>query len=401
MRQSRGNKSNVSSKIITIATIAVALGIMMILIAFATGKGMQKEIQQKAVAFNGHLNVVHIENENQELTIYPFEDQPEVRELLDSHDQVVDYFPFAIKAGILKTSDDFEGILFKGVDSKYQWDALGDFLVRGSFPQLSDQNRSEILISENIATRLRLDLGDWVEAAFQYDASQQYPNRRKFTISGIYNSGFTDIDNSLIMGDIGHIQKINRWESNDIGGYQIMIENFKQLEDLSQKLYQELPMNLGVVSLLSKYELIFQWISIFDFNILIILIIMLVVGVMNMSTALLALIFERTAMIGLFKAYGATNRLIQRIFLTNGVLIMVRGLVAGNLLSLVFYFTQKQWSWIRLDPETYFVSSAPVHLTLWQILGVNVLFLLVSVVLLWLPSLMVMRIAPAKILRIT
>ncbi|MCY4215709.1 MAG: ABC transporter permease [Flavobacteriaceae bacterium] len=401
MRQHIGSKGNVSTKIVIIATIAVALGMMMILIAIATGKGMQKEIRQKAVAFHGHLTVVHIENEDQSISTVPLTDQASVQKHLYSRQEITELYPYATKSGMLRTSEDFEGIIFKGVDSTYNWNSIDDFLVAGDFPSLKNHYSNEVLISQTVAARLQLDLQDQVDAVFLNDMLQQYPNRRKFTISGIYNSGFLDIDNHLIMGSIGHIQKINRWEEDEIGGYQILIDDFTRTDEIAQELYQELPMDLTTISLLSRYGLIFQWISLFDFNILIILIIMIVVGVMNMSTALLALVFERTAMIGLLKALGGTNHLIQRIFLINGILVMFRGLLIGNALALLFYLTQKQWSWIRLNPETYFVSSAPVHLTLWQVLGVNTLFLVVCALLLWFPTFMVMRIAPAKTLRVT
>lgn len=401
MRQHIGNKGNVSTKIIAIATIAVALGMMMILIAFATGKGMQKEIQQKVVAFNGHLTVVHIENEDQSISTVPLTDQASIRKHLYSQQEVVEFYPYATKSGMLRTSEDFEGILLKGVDSTYNWNSIDDFLVKGDFPNLESHYSNEILISQTLASRLKLDLQDQVDAVFLHDMFQQYPNRRKFTVSGIFNSGFPDIDNNLVIGSIGHIQTINRWEENEIGGYQILIDDFTRTDSVAQELYQELPFDLTTVSLLSSYGPIFQWISLFDFNILIILIIMVMVGVMNMSTALLALVFERTTMIGLFKALGATNKTIQQVFLINGVLIMFRGLLIGNALAWMFYFSQKQWSWIQLNPETYFVSSAPVHLTLWQVFGINILFLVVCALLLWFPTLMVMRIAPAKTLRVT
>ncbi|MCY4297849.1 MAG: ABC transporter permease [Flavobacteriaceae bacterium] len=401
MRQHGGNKGNVSNKIVTIATIAVAIGMMMILIAIATGKGMQKEIQQKVVAFNGHLTVGHIENEEQSISTIPLTNQVSVRQYLDSQKEITEFHPYAAISGMLKTAEDFEGVILKGVDSTYNWSLLNDFLVKGDFPSLKNHHSNEILISQKIASRLQLNLQDQVDAVFISHQLQQYPNRRKFTISGIYNSGFPEIDNHLIMGGIGHIQAINRWAENEIGGYQILIDDFSQADAIAQKLYQELPIEMTTVSLLSRYGLIFQWISLFDFNILIILMIMIIVGVMNMSTALLALVFERTAMIGLLKALGGTNYLIQRIFLINGVLVMFRGLLVGNALALLFYLTQKQWSWIRLNPETYFVSSAPVHLTLWQVLGVNTLFLVVCALLLWFPTFMVMRIAPAKTLRVT
>ena len=400
MRSNVANKGSVSSKIIMIATFAVAIGMVMILVAMATGKGMQKEIQQKAVAFNGHLLVSALENQEQQLTIYPFVEQEEIVDLLNSYPEVIGFYPFATRAGILQTKTDFEGIVIKGVDSLYNWRSISDFLVDGKFPNIGAKTSDEILISQTISSRLGLLIGDTVDAYFLHNVTQRHPNRRKFVVTGIYSSGFKDIDNSLIMGDLRHIQRINGWEPNEIGGYQVFIDDLTKSTVLAESLYYALPTNLGTTSLISQYNLIFQWIALFDFNILIILVIMVIVGVMNMSTALLALIFERTRMIGILKALGMTSRAIQQIFLFNGLLIMGRGLLIGNFLSLVFYLSQRHWGWIKLDPETYFVSNAPVSLSIIQVLSINVLFLVVSILLLWIPSAMVLRIAPAKIMRV-
>lgn len=400
MRGNVDDKGSVSSRIIVIATIAVVIGIVMILVAVATGKGMQKKIQEKAVAFNGHVLVSALENQDQELTVYPIKTDDQTVKVLNSHPKITEYYPFATKAGMLQTDTDFEGIVLKGVDSTFNWDPLADFLVEGKFPKIGSIVTNQILLSQTIASRLKLEVGDYVNAYFQYDSSQRFPNRRRFEISGIYSSGFSDIDENLILGDIRHIQRINRWTSSEIGGYQVFLDDFDQTSIVSEALYYELPATIGTTSLISQYGLIFQWIALFDFNILIIIVIMVIVGVMNMSTALLALIFERTRMIGMLKALGMLGKSIQHIFLINGLLIMGRGLLIGNFLVLLFYLSQKQWGWIKLDPHTYFVSTAPVSLTVFDVLGINALFLIVCTLLLWIPSAMVLRVAPAKIMRV-
>lgn len=400
MRGNAEDKGSVSGRIIVIATIAVAIGIVMILVAMATGKGMQKKIQEKAVAFNGHVLVSALENQDQEFTIYPIKTDEQTVRVLNSHPKITEYYPFATKAGMLQTETDFEGIVLKGVDSSFHWEPLTEFLVEGKFPQIGSAVSNQILLSETISSRLELKVGDYVNAYFQYDSSQRFPNRRRFEISGIYSSGFNDIDRNLMIGDIRHIQRINRWTSDEIGGYQVFINDFADTSIVSEALYYELPATLGTISLISQYGLIFQWIALFDFNILIIIVIMVIVGVMNMSTALLALIFERTRMIGTLKALGMLGKSIQHIFLINGLLIMGRGLLIGNFLALLFYFSQKKWGWIKLDPQTYFVSTAPVSLGVFEVLGINVLFLIVCTLLLWIPSAIVLRVAPAKIMRI-
>jgi len=305
-----------------------------------------------------------------------------------------------LKAGMLKTDSDFEGILFKGVSENFDWTSLSSFKTQGTFPSFDSQLTSdEILISEVIASRLNLKLGDRVEAFFQNSTEQGIPTRRRFTIVGIYFSGFPDVDENLVYGDLKQVQRLNKWNSNQIGGYELFVSNFKYLQQTANNIYDKLPSDLNSIPITDRFYGIFQWISLFDFNVLIILIVMLLVGVINMATALLVLILERSRMIGLLKALGANNFLIQRIFLYNGALIMAKGLFWGNIIGLGFYFSQYCFGWITLDPETYFVGVAPVSISFTEVLGLNIFFLVISVLLLWIPSKIILNIVPSKVLR--
>jgi len=201
------------------------------------------------------------------------------------------------------------------------------------------------------------------------------------------------------LGDLRQIQRLNQWDENQIGGYQVFLKEPQKAQLYINQLYEKLPSTLDVHSLEDQYTSIFQWIALFDFNILIIMLIMLLVGIINMATALLVLILERSRMVGLLKALGATHNMIQKIFLYNGLLIMVKGLLIGNFLGLLFYFSQYYFGWIQLDPETYFVQRAPVVLTGVEIFLINLLFLLISALMLWLPARIIVGIAPAKVLR--
>ena len=220
-----------------------------------------------------------------------------------------------------------------------------------------------------------------------------------FKISGIYFSGFPDIDNTLIYCDLRQIQKINRWDENLIGGYELFVNDFSLIQQTSDQVYNSLPSELNSIPISDRFSSIFQWIALFDFNILIILVVMILVGVTNMATALLVLILERSRMVGLLKAIGAKNTMIQKIFLYNGVFIISRGLFFGNLIGLGFYYSQKLLGWIRLDPSTYFVEVAPVSLSYFEVLYINLFFLFIFTFLLWLPSRIILRISPSKVLR--
>ena len=400
MRGQKQHKSTVSARIINIATTAVALGIAAILIAISTSQGLQKEIQKKTSVFNGHILVTLFENNESQVSLLPMIDSDSIRNQIKEEINIKKIHSIALKAGMLKTDLDFEGILFKGVSENFDWTSLNSFKTQGTFPSFDPQLTSnEILISKVLASRLNLILGDRVEAFFQNSTGQGIPTRRRFTIVGIYFSGFPDIDENLVYGDLKQVQRMNKWDSNQIGGYELFVSNFKYLQQTANNIYDKLPSNLNSIPITERFYGIFQWISLFDFNVLIILIVMLLVGVINMATALLVLILERSRMIGLLKALGANNFLIQKIFLYNGTLIMTKGLFWGNLIGLGFYFSQHYFGWITLDPETYFVSVAPVSISFTEVLGLNIFFLVISVLLLWIPSKIILNIVPSKVLR--
>ena len=399
MRFDPYHKGSVSVQIIKIAKVAVALGMSMILIAVATGKGLQKEIQNKTVALNGHLVVTPFENSESQISILPIKDEPHTLEMLKSEEGVTQVHRVALKGGLLKSTDQFEGIILKGVGREYQWEKLKGFLVEGRFPVLGEKTSNEILLSQRIARRLSVDLGDELTAYFQNSQNQQLPNVRKFKVVGMFLSGFPDFDENFVLGDLRHIQRINQWEEDQIGAYEVFTTDLNAATKAGSSIYLKLPSEMDVIEINRQYATIFQWISLFDFNILIIIIVMIVVGVINMSTALMVLILERSNMIGLFKSLGAGNRLIQKVFLYNGVTIMSQGLFWGNLVGILFYLTQKYWGWIRLDPETYYVYIAPVSIEFWDFLGLNLGFLGVSSFLLWIPSMIISSISPARVLR--
>ena len=393
------HKGNVSAQIIKIAKIAVALGMSMILIAVATGKGLQNEIQKKAVAFNGHLLVAPFENSESWISVLPIANDPAIMEVIKNEEGVTHVQSVAQKGGLLKANDQFEGIVMKGVSQDYQWNQLESFLVSGGFPRIGKKTSNEILLSQVIAQRLSVGVGDEVSAYFQNSQNQQLPNVRRFKVVGLFLSGFPDFDENFVFGDLRHIQRINKWKKNEIGAYEVFTTDLNKAISVSSSIYQKLPSDIDVIEITRQYATIFQWISLFDFNILIIIIVMIVVGVINMSTALLVLILERSSMIGLFKSLGASNNMIQKIFLYNGVAIMSQGLLWGNLVGVLFFLTQKYLGWIRLDPETYYVNVAPVSLNFGDFIWLNLGFLVVSSLLLWIPSLIISNINPARVLR--
>ena len=399
MRSTKLDKGSVSARIIKIAIFAVAIGIATILIAVSTGKGLQKHIENKTAAFNGHIVISPFENSESQISVIPITNNPKVYQLLKNETGVIHVQKVAIKGGLLKSDSDFEGIIYKGVAKDYKWENLNSFLVEGSFPEFTDLPSKQILISQVIANRLSVEVGDELSAYFQNSMTQSMPNIRRLKITGLFSSGFSDFDNNFIIGDIKHIQRINKWRSNQIGAYEIFTSDLNLLNSLEKSIYAKLPSDLDAVKISRQYATIFQWISLFDFNILIIIIIMIIVGVINMSTALLVLVLERTRMIGLFKTIGANNGLIRKIFLYNGMVIMGYGLFWGNLFGLLFYFSQKYLGWVQLDPSTYYVNEAPVLLELFDLITINIGVLVISSLLLLIPLLIINSISPSKVLQ--
>ena len=398
MRGLNSNKNNVSARIINIATLAVSIGVATILIALSVSKGLQDEIENKTGIFNGHILVTLFENNESKISLLPIKETPFLKEKFLNTNNVSRFHPVALKAGILKNKFDFEGILFKGINSDFDSTSLKSFFIRGRFPNLTKTMSKEILISETLSKKLSLDVGDKTDVFFQNYLKNGTPSVRRFTVSGIFLSGFPDIDENLIYGDIRHVQKINKWRKNQIGAYEVFVKNFDQLKDTNEKIYNDLPAEINSIAITERYPSIYKWIALFDFNVLIILIIMILVGLINMATALLVIVLERTKMVGLLKAIGFQNNTIRKIFLLNGMVILGKGLFFGNIIGLGFYILQKNFGLIKLDPATYFVDLAPVKITLFQIIFVNGFFLIIFAFILWIPLKIILNINPSQAL---
>ena len=399
IRKSNIYKSNVSARIIKIAILAVTIGIASILIAVTTGRGLQKAISNKTAAFNGHLVISTFENNSSQISINPFKIDENYFSVLNGLDNVEHYQKVAYKAGLIKYNDSYEGIVFKGIDSSFNQSIFSEFMIEGRFPDLKKINNSEIIISKYISKRLNINIGDQPIAYFKRDNSQLIPNQRRFKVVGIYKSDFSDFDEIYILGSLSQVRVLNDWSKDEVGAIEVYLKNSDNDIDTANKLYKALPFNIDVITLKSRFKNIFQWIALFDLNILMILIIMLFVGVINIATALLILIFERASMIGLLKTIGAKDFQIQKIFLWNGFQIIIKGVLFGNFLGLGFYFSQKYFEWIKLDPATYYVNVAPVELNFFEWFYINLSLIFVCLLLLWFPTKIISSMSPSKNIR--
>ena len=336
-------KKNISNRIINIAILAVSIGITIIIIALLTGKGLQEKIKSKTTAFNGHISITPFENNESQISVLPFKDDFNLKKTIKKNKGINIINSVAFDGVILKNKNDFEGGLFKGVNSDYTWNIIKDFLVEGKYPNI-DKNEisNEIILSKSLADRLSIELGNTIDLYFQNLNNINLPYRSRFKIVGLFSSGFPEIDNNLIYGDIDQIRRVKKWDKNMIGGYEIFIDNIYNSDQVSERIYNQLPPNLDSLSIIKRFKSIFQWIALFDFNILIILIIVIIVSLVNLSTALLILIYEKSKMISILKSMGLNNLMIKKIFLWNGLLIILKGLIIGNFFGSMFFLIQKK-----------------------------------------------------------
>ena len=389
-------KSSISSPIIKIAIIAITIGMVIMMISIATGVGLQEKIREKLSGFNGHIQITNFDNNNSEITLEPVSKKQDFYPEFTNVSGIKNIQVFATKPGIIRTETDFEGIIFKGVGNEYDWTFFKEYLVEGNFPKYTPEVSNDVLISSEISNRLHINLNEEFNILFVKDDPSKLPWIRVVKAVGIYNSGFQDFDENFIIADIRHIQKMNKWENDEVGGFEVFINDFNAINEKSNEVYIETASTLNSQSIIEKYPTIFEWIGLFDTNIYLIIIIMILVAGINMITALLVLILERTQMIGILKALGSNNVSIRKIFLYNASYLIVRGLFWGNLIGLLILVAQKYGKFISLNPETYYVTTVPIYLDVSYILLLNIGTLFLCFIMLIIPSVIITKINPVK-----
>jgi lipoprotein-releasing system permease protein len=392
-------KSSISAPIIKIAISAIAIGMIMMIVSVATGIGLQQKIREKIAAFNGHIIISNYDNNQSEVTLTPIAINQEFYPKFNSVQGISHVQAIASKAGIIRTENAFEGIIFKGVGKEYQWNNIKEYLISGKLPNVSKELNSEVLISQFLANRLNLKVGDAFNTFFIKENQNQLPNIRRFKITGVFNSGFQEFDATYIIGDIRHVQRINKWNPNEVGAFEVFVSDFNTIQTKGEEVYQQTSSTLDTKTIIEKYSYIFEWLQLFDFNIVVILVIMIIVATINMVVALLVLILERTQMIGILKALGANNWAVRKIFLYNAFYLIIKGLFWGNLIGISLLLIQQYFGVIKLNPENYYVNQAPVYFNIGYILLLNLLTIVVCSLVLLIPSYLITRITPVKAIR--
>ncbi len=395
----KDNKNKISSPIIKIAIVSIAIGMVIMLISMATGMGLQHKIREKISAFSGHIIISNFDTNRSGLTLEPVSLRQDFYPRFKNIEGIKNVQAFATIGGIIRTSKDFEGIIYKGVDSLYDKDLFKPYIIEGKIPDfgLSKPNDS-VLISNTIAKRLNLHLHDKFNTYFIRKGSQK-PQLRVFKIAGIYDSGFDDFDKTYILGDLRMVQKLYKWQDTLTGGFEVILNDFDQIDEKTNQIYENISSTLNTTSIKEKYPLIFNWLQMFDFNILMILSIIIFIAGLNMITTLLVMILEKRSFIAILKVLGSNNRRLQRIFLIQAAYIIGIGLLIGNILGLSLILLQKYFGIIHLNPETYYVRTAPVYINLKYVLMLNAGVLISILFMLLLPVLVISKIAPAKVLK--
>ena len=393
-------KSSISAPIIKIAILAISLGMITMLISVANSVGLQKKIKEKVSAFNGDLIITNFDTNNSDDSQVPISMQQDFYPNFTISDNVSHIQITASKGAVIRTETDFEGVIVKGVGPDYNWSYFKDFLLSGVVPTYdTPQMSNQVLISQYLANRLGLKVGDKALAYFFNKNSSTPPRTRAFTISGLYNSGFQQFDAQFIIGDIRHIQRLNKWEPDQIGAFELFVKDFDFIEQTNNEVYDAIGSMLDTQTIRNRFYAIFEWLELFDFNVILIIVMMIIVAGFNMITALLVLILERTKMIGILKALGSDNWSVRKIFIYNAMYLVGVGLFWGNIIGIGLLLLQQHFDLFALDPNTYYVSQVPVYLHWSYIVALNVGTLLLCFLILLIPSYIISKISPVKAIR--
>ncbi len=398
--KSSGKK--ISKPIVKIAQIGIILGISIMLISVSVAIGFKSEIRKKTVGFGSHIQIINYDTNNSYETS-PIEKDTELVAKISKIPDVKHIQSYATKTAVFKTKENVNGIILKGIDKDFDWDFFKHNIIEGDTFKIDKNKRSKnILISKKTANLLNLTIGDTILTYF----IQKPISFRKFAISGIYETGMEELDRTFALVDIKQIQKLNRWESNQISGYELSINDFDKLDETKQKIQDAVGYNytkqgglLKIETIKEKFPMLFDWISLFDANVWIILILITIVAGFNMVSGLLVIILENTRMIGVLKAMGSNNSSIRKTFLIYSVMIIGRGVLWGNIIGVSLILLQQYFGIFKLDPQSYYVSVVPAYFTPLYFTYLNIGVIIVTVLMLIVPSFIVSKITPVKAIK--
>ncbi|MGN6163461.1 MAG: ABC transporter permease [Flavisolibacter sp.] len=384
---------------LSITATVISVAVMIITLSFVNG--FQDTVSQKVFSFWGHIRIGY--RQPMKATIAeeePIEANDSLLKTVKAMPQVQSIHPFATKYAILKTSEEMEGVLLKGFDSTYHFSHLSSFLKQGRWIQFNDSTYSrEIVVSTYTASQLHLKLNDRILIYFVRPDGSLRPD--KLTIVGIYKTSIEDYDKTFAIGDIKLIRRLNGWKNDEIGGYEIFLKDYNQMDAVSNAIFSsdDIPPTWETKTIKEIYPNIFDWLNVISTNSTVLITIMIIIAVINLITCLIILVLERLRMIGILKALGASNWTVQKIFLHHSIIITVMGIVGGTLFALGLLWLQQTTGFVRLPEDAYYMDRAAVKILWWQVAAVGIGTLLVSTLILFIPSFIVRRVQPIKAIR--
>lgn len=400
--KSEQGSRNVSRPAVFISQLGVALGLAVMLVTIAVSFGFKHEVRDKAVGFSSHLHISNYESA-QSYEALPVAADSALWHTLTAMPEVSHVQRYATKAGVFRTDDDFMGYVLKGVGEDYDLSFYAQYLQEGELPQFSDSVASgKILISREIASKLQLGVGDRVDSYFL----QGNMRARRYTVAGIYQTGFSEYDRVFALTDLKAVQTLNRWEPDQVTGVEVMLTGFDEVEPMNWELGSLLDRTQDsygeqyfVQSVTDLNPGLFAWLDVLDMNVLLILVLMVGVAAFTMISGLLILIIERTPFIGVLKALGASNGMVRKTFLYLAMLIIGKGMLWGNVVGLALCALQKFTRLVTLNPQDYYLDCVPIEFNWPLIVTVNVVMFVLSVLILIVPSHLISRIYPTKAMR--
>jgi len=391
-----------SRSIVQLSVFSISLSIAVMIISLAVVTGFKKEIRNKVVGFGSHIQIVNFDANNSFESI-PISSDQNFLQTIESIPQVKHLQVFATKPGIIKAGRENQGVIAKGVGSDFDWSFFNKNLVEGSSFLVNDSVKTnEVLISKRLSSLLKLNVGEEFIMFF----FGERPRPRRFKISGIFETSLEDFDEQFILVDIGHIQKLYDWDEDQISGFEILIEDYSKIDDITSTIrniagfeFLDDGSRLRIVNIIEKYPQIFHWLNLLDMNVFIILLLMIVVAVVNMISGLIIIILDRTNTIGLLKSIGACNQMLKRIFLYQAFFLILKGLVIGNIIAIALCYVQDRFQCIKLNRSSYFIDYVPINLTPEIFVFTNIGSLILIFLAMFMPALIIMHIDPVKTLR--
>lgn len=390
------NKKKFSDTIIKVSISGIALGLAVMIIAVSVVTGFQKKISEKVIGFGGHIIIGNFDL-NKSIETTPIIKNPDLESQLKQISGIKNIQVFANKAGIIKTDNQIQGFILKGIDQNYDWSFLKSNLIEGSILNITPmQKNNKILISKYLADKLNLKLNDKLKTYF---IENENLRGRAFIISGIYETGLEEFDKKIVFADIAHIQKLNNWNTESVEGYEVLINDINKLDEIGKEVYNKVGYNLNTNTIKELHPEIFDWLNLTNMNVIVIIVIISLISSVTMISILLILILEKTQIIGLLKSLGSTSTSIRKIFIYNALYIISKGLIIGNILAISIGLLQNKFGIFKLDQASYYLKTIPVNLNIWNILLINMGSILICIIALLIPSYIISKITPIKAIR--